>query len=197
MTALQAIGEIKKRYPELPDILVLDYQEGFPQFSGRDIETLIEYFKENYDYQNPPKWPFFSKAAYKLELKRSGRSASFWRVCGKCSQAYRNAGASCPSCGSYDFTMSTGPSLPQDVIMLQEDCTLCTLFPDRTADGRRIYGPDCQDHGSGRTPGEYCGSCECRLCCRLEGRAKENPDGFKRALQDGKVKFPYLKGFSE
>jgi hypothetical protein len=195
MTPSTAVNQIKRIYPDLTDIQIENYNEGFKQFSPSDIEKLIEYFKDTYDYQNPPKWAFFSKAGYKIGIGKNQKKIIAWYKCSNCSIEYSIKGKGCPKCYSSKATIVTGESFPEDLIDMQEDCFYCSIFKESQKKGnaRRMYGNSCNDYGVKQTPNSPCKACQCSECCIQMIEYNRDPRGTVDKYKTTEFAQPWIK----
>lgn len=192
MTQKEFSSEVIKRFPfqsalgdseKIALISDLDYfaLNKAPNF----LQNIYEEFIATEFSRRPGIW-WFKKRDSQESFDRI-----YWRKCNNCGKRYQNKGRSCPSCNSPYFDIEVGGSYPVDCDLLQSDCSCCNIYEKRN-DDINIFGPDCNKFGTdGKT--DYCNDCKCRQCCRITNRIDENPEGFAKALRDGKIEFYWMK----
>lgn len=193
MTIDEAINAIKRQYPDISDTRITDYQFGFDRYEPSDIQNLIEHFFDNYEYQNPPKWAWFNKAAYKIGIQRKEKKLPSWWKCQDCGTEYSIQGRKCPKCRSPKAIGVKGESMPTDLIIVQEDCAYCTIFDEsRKKENDKLYfGYGCNDYGvvqRGCTPRK----CQCHECCRQMMLYNSDPRGTVEKYRTGELAQPWL-----
>lgn len=191
MNVDEAIKAITRQYPNLSEFQIEDYTTGFSQFSPSNIEKLIEAFRDQYDFQNAPKWAWFAKQAAKMGLYKKQRSKPSWSKCSDCHTEYSLLGKGCPKCGSKKASVVTGESIPSHVYSMQEDCLYCKVYHENLNNQKSTaFGPDCNDYAKREKNFQYCGSCKCNQCCIHMKKYNENPRLYTE--NNRKTEYPWL-----
>ncbi len=194
MTPNEAVLKIRRQFNDLTELQIEDYKFGFEQYKPDDISELIEHFSNMYEYQNPPKWAYFFKAALKLGIVQLQKSKPGWYKCNSCKTEYSLEGKRCPKCGSSKATIKTGENKPTNLVSMKEDCSFCKEFYKITnkENLRNIYGNDCEEHGIKQTPNSPCGACKCSECCSQLISYNLDPRGTVEKHRTGELKQDWL-----
>jgi len=195
MTPFEAVQKIRRQYPDITEIQIADYQFGFEQFRPENIEKLIDAFKETYEYQNAPKWAYFSKLAFKIGIHKKQQQKPFWRQCLSCHQPYSSQGKVCPKCGDHKVVIVVGDSMPNNTMLVQENCHICKNYDKKDDDRNQVHGYDCNKFGKENNPAPfpYCSNCECRACCLQAFKLTGDVWDYKNKLRAGQYKEPWIK----
>jgi hypothetical protein len=197
MTPVEAIQKIRRQYPDITEIQIADYQFGFESFNPINIEKIIDAFQDSYEYQNPPKWAYFSKLAFKLGIHKKQRALPFWRKCTECKTHYSHQGKQCPKCGNRKALIVVAETKPNDFMFVQENCHICKIYDRKNDDRNQVHGFDCNKFGMENNPRPfpYCQDCECKACCLQAYKLKGDQWEYKEQLKLGRYKEPWIKAF--
>ncbi len=195
MTPSEAINRIRRQFKDINDIQYEDYMSGFEQFRPENIEKLIDAFQEQYEYQNPPKWAYFTKLAVKIGVHKKQKQKPYWRQCLSCHQPYSRQGRVCPKCGDLKVVIVIGDSMPNNTLLVQENCHICKLYDKKDDDRNQVHGFDCNKFGSENNPAPfpYCKGCECKACCLQSFKLTGDIWEYKEKLKSGMYKEPWIK----
>lgn len=152
-------------------------------FSLPRTSEVLEPILEEFIAMKPPKgfgmWWFYER----VNKKKSGKL--FWRTCEN-GHLYENKGSSCPVCGSYSFSLTTGKTLPSETVEIQESCCACPWYKQNmTEPVEGLDGYNCRFYGTEETGTLIeCNQCKCIKCCKIAHVYKENPTQYRNMMGD-------------
>jgi len=163
-------------------------EDVFNNISRSVKENYIPSMKHFYDYAE--EMEFIPKGTVKKKKK------PYWCVCADCGKEYGFRSRLCPSCGSLKFRVKSvakfTDSIPAHIDLLQEDCTVCSVYEKRNDDRNYVFGPECNSYGLGTKSFDNCKDCSCKVCCSQYHELTDNWRRFKSRMKQGQHKMPWL-----
>jgi len=152
--------------------------------------------KDNFLFSLKLLYDFAEQMGFIAKHEFKKKRIVWWWNCTKCGLKYSSQGRSCPTCGSLGAFCSIDPKgnhLLSEVVLVQDDCSICKIYDTRNEDGNYVFGPECNSFGKGTKPfGKQCADCTCKLCCDMTYSMKRNEEAFRLRLIDGKIQMPWI-----
>jgi len=163
-----------------------EYIPSFHKYSTPfDVWKLVDYAKEQgyiKKYVKKKDYILYYKCKgftqLRIEKLENGREVKYHDHI-RCNTSYLFGSSGCPNCHSTDSELIkyNGESLPEEVIILKEDCHKCINF-DMDHDinlQNDVHGPECDKYGTSDYPNTSCGECKCKVCCEAFKLYTEDP----------------------
>jgi hypothetical protein len=186
MTIDEWVLEVALRWPYRNNKSVAEIQtitDDLTSFSfGRSINELTPILSE-FKSLKPPKgfamWWFWDR------VKKDESGVIWWRVC-ECNQIYQDRGSTCPVCGSYDFILDNGDTMPSETIEIQESCSACKWYKESLSNPMPgLYGNSCNEYGTEKHGKmQECKQCKCIDCCKMAYLYTHNVAEYKNMMGD-------------